>query len=466
MDAEVDLRAASRAGLLAIIAEQKSVIDRQQILHSEQQAVIAKQQALIAELQRRLEELESRLGGGGRSRGMPGNKIDARGRGAGGSKPRKPRSRGFGRRRMEPTDRLEHAVDVCPDCGTGLSGGWTHRTREVIEIPESAVRVTEHVVIARRCAVCRRRRIPKVELGGVAMGRQRLGINLVSVVVTLREQARLPIRTIQWYLRTVHGLDLSEGAIVGMIHRAAEMARQAMAEVLDRIRGSPVVFADETGWRQDGVNGFVWTFSTPDERYFVRRNRGRAVVDEVLGDEFGGVLVSDFYAAYNHYPGLKQRCWAHLLRDIHDLRVTHPDDGALAQWAAAVKVLYIEAREFSHADARERSAAQRRLERRLMALCRPYADDTLAVQRKLCRRIERFIKELFVFVAEPYVPSDNNAAERSLRHLVVSRKIGGGTRSARGTDSKMALASLFGTWHVRDQNPLIACRQLLAAHQV
>ncbi len=471
MDAEVDLRAASRAGLLAIIAEQKSVIDRQQILNSEQQAVIGKQQALIAEqqalvaeLQRRLEELESRLGGGGRSRGMPGNKPGPHPRSAGDKKPRKRRSQGFGRRRMEPTDRVEHAVETCPDCGTHLVGGWVHRTREVIEIPESALRVTEHVVIARRCAVCRRRRIPKVELGGVAMGRQRLGINLVSVVVTLRERGRLPIRTIQWYLRTVHGLDLSEGAIVGVIHRAAEMAQQAMVEVLDRIRGSPVVFADETGWRQDGVNGFVWTFSTPAERYFVRRNRGGAVVDEVLGDRFGGVLVSDFYAAYNHYPGLKQRCWAHLLRDIHDLRVTHPDDEALAQWAAAVKVLYIEAREFSHADARERSAAQRRLERRLMALCRPYAADPLAVQRRLCRRIERFIKELFVFVAEPYVPSDNNAAERSLRHLVVSRKIGGGTRSARGTDSKMALASLFGTWHVRNQNPLIACRQLLAAH--
>ena len=199
---------------------------------------------------------------------------------------------------------------------------------------------------------------------------------------------------------------------------SAEAARRPVAEVVDRIRGSPVVFADETGWRQDGVNGFVWTFSTPAERYFVRRN---AVSRWWRGLERSSAECwSDFYAAYNHYPGLKQRCWAHLLRDIHDLRGTHPDDGALAQWAAAVKVLYTEA---GSADARERNVAQRRLERRLLALCRPYADDPLAVQRKLCRRIERFIKELFVFVAEPHVPSDNNAAERSLRHLVVSRKI-------------------------------------------
>ena len=69
----------------------------------------------------------------------------------------------------------------------------------------------------------------------------------------------------------------------------------------------------------------------------------------------------------------------------------------------------------------------------MLARCRPFLDDPLAVQGKLYRRIERFIKELFkelfVFVAEPDVPSENNAAERSLRHLVTSRKISGGTRS-------------------------------------
>ena len=58
-----------------------------------------------------------------------------------------------------------------------------------------------------------------------------------------------------------------------------------------------------------------------------------------------------------------------------------------------------------------------------MVLARPFLKDPLAVQAKLCRRMERFIKELFVFVSDPAVPSDNNAAERSLRHLVTSRKI-------------------------------------------
>ena len=99
-------------------------------------------------------------------------------------------------------------------------------------------------------------------------------------------------------------------------------------------------------------------------------------------------------------------------------------------------------------------------------MCRPFSNDPLAPQAKLCRRIERFIKELFVFVSYADVPPDNNAAERSLRHLVVSRKVSGGTRSEQGTDSKMALASLFGSWRANGIDPLSQCRSLLISPQV
>ena len=222
------------------------------------------------------------------------------------------------------------------------------------------------------------------------------------------------------------------GAIVGAVHQVAQKAQPAVTEIRDRIRASPVVHADETGWREDGVNGYVWTFSTPTERYFLRRGRNKEVVDEALGDSFDGVLVSDFYAAYHHYPGLKQRCWVHLLRDIHDLKILYPQDQELARWAAAVHHIYLAAETFDHPQARDRRRVQQGLERKLLDLCRPYLKNPAAVQGKLCRRMEKHIKELFVFVAEPDVPPDNNAAERSLRPLVVSRKISGGTRSETG----------------------------------
>ena len=444
LERELDLSTASREVLLAIIARQQAVIDQ---------------------LQRRIETLEGKAKPGG-PRGMPGLKPKADRKPAQPREPRKPRRHGFSRQRMTPTRRVEHALDSCPECGAGLAGGWAQRTREVIDIPEVPAQVTGHVFIARICPLCEQRRTPRADLAGVVLGKQRLGINLVSLIAALREEARLPYRTIQWYLQTVHQLSLSVGTLVGVIRRVARQAQGELGSIRERIRGSPVVHADETGWRENGVNGYVWTFSTPTERYFLRRGRNKEVVDEVLGEDFAGALVSDFYAACHHYDGPKQRCWAHLLREIHDLRALHPRDKQLAQWADAVHRIYRQATAFSHPSGKQRRAAQLALEKRLLALCRPCLDDPLAVQGKLCRRIDKHLKELFVFVAEPEVPPDNNAAERSLRPLVISRKISGGTRSQQGTGAKMTLSSLFGTWRAQDQNPLTACRQLLTSPQV
>ena len=115
------------------------------------------------------------------------------------------------------------------------------------------------------------------------MGQQRLGVNpesssgqaLISLIAMLREDFRLPIGTIQRYLRTVHQLHVSMGAIVDAVHRTARKAQGVVAGILERIRGSPVVHADETGWRQNGNNGYVWTFSTPPSGTSPVQARGR-----------------------------------------------------------------------------------------------------------------------------------------------------------------------------------------------
>ncbi len=91
-----------------------------------------------------------------------------------------------------------------------------------------------------------------------------------------------------------------------------------------------------------------------------------------------------------------------------------------------------------------------------MQLCVPYVR-TPAPMHTLCERVERFLPELFVFVARPEVPSHNNLAERSVRPLVIARKISGGSRSPKGSDTRMALFSLFGTWAAQGLNPFFQC---------
>ena len=451
MDGTGDLTTASREELLAVIAAQ--------------QAMLTHHTKVIATLQQRIAYLEQRLGSSGGA-GVPGTKPVRGQRSKARGRPRKRRERGYARLRLAPTATVTHAAAHCPDCGTRLLGGWVHRRREVIELPMTPATVTEHQIVARLCPQCRRRVVPRTPLAGIVADQQRLGAGLVSLIVTLREAARAPVRTIQRLLRHLYDLPLSLGAITAASDRMAAHGQAEVEAIRERIRGSPAVHADETGWRQNGVNGYVWTFCTATDRYFVRRGRHKEVVDEVLGETFAGVLCSDCYGAYPHYPGRKQRCWVHLLRDIHALTAAYPGDAALADWASAVRAVYDAAHAFASADRRRRIAAQQRFEQRLLAVCEPYAHDPLAVQAKLCRRIQRHITELFVFVADADVPADNNAAERSVRPLVTSRKVSGGTRSDQGSATKMALATLFGTWDARGLNPFDQCRRLLTSPQL
>jgi transposase len=426
-------------------------------------AVIADQAATIARLEQRLREVERRLGSSG-GQSMPGTKPTQRSKATG--QPRKRRAHGFARLRMAPTAVVTHAAATCPDCGTRLAGGWVKRHREVIELPDAPVAVTDHQIVARTCPTCRRVVLPPDPLAGTVVGKQRFGVRLLSLLATLREAHRVPVKQIQRLLASLYDLRLSVGAITTASDRVAAAGQSEYRAIRDRIRGSPWVHADETGWRQSGVNGYVWSFCTPTDRYFVRRTRHKTVVDEVLGPDFSGVLCCDFYAAYHHYAGLKQRCWVHLLRDIHDLTVAYPNDRSLRCWAKRVRAVYDAARRFQSADPRRRAAAHQRFQARLLHDCLPFADDPTAVQAALCRRIQRHSDELFVFVAHPQVPPDNNAAERSVRPLVTSRKVSGGTRSDQGSHTKMTNASLFGTWHSQGLNPLHQCQQLLTSTQL
>lgn len=429
--------------------------------------------ATVAELRTSNEQLRVRVlalegelaklkpGGPGR---MPGLKADEPVVPAA-VKPRKRRERGAGRARSVPTRSVVHAADRCPDCGAELSGGSVKRTREVIELVPTPAEVIEHVILERRCPQCRRRVVPTVDLGEQVVGQQRLGTSLLALIVTLREVGRLPVAVIQWYLATLHHVQVSVGAIVAASHQVAARGAATVDEIREQVRAGPVVHADETGWRQNGKNGYFWTFSTPTERYFEYGGRDGGMVDQALGDAFAGVLVSDFYKAYDHVRCPHQRCWAHLLRDAHDLRKHHPQAVTVQSWVDDLHRLYLDAVTFvatASADPGARAAAASRLDARLLALAQPHLDDRTAPQHTLSKRIARYLGELLTFVREPDVPPDNNAAERSLRHLVTSRKISGGSRSPNGTATKVALATLFGTWHAQGVNPFLACRQLLA----
>ena len=422
--------------------------------------------ARIAVFEKENAELRSRLGSDGGAASPEWVKPNRKQRRDAERQARKNRTQSFSRKRLVATEVVYHAVDTCPDCCRKLSGGWEHDRRQVVELPDGPVRVTEYIRIARRCGVCGKRYIPKLDLSGQVVGKCSLGVGLMSVIAAMSVVCRMPYRTIRKMLGLLYGVNVSVGEIVGILHKVAEHGKASYEGLLEEIRGSPVVNADETGWREDGVNGYIWSFSTRNVHYFLYdHSRGSCVVREVLSDEFEGTLVSDFYGAYNVYEGLKQRCWVHLLRDLKELASKHAGDKRVQRWVKAVKSVYYRAKKVADSNCSQSQRVRMRqvFEEQLLELARVYLSDAQAPQRVLSKRIDNFLGELFTFVDTPGVPSENNAAERAVRPAVIARKVSGGTRSARGSITKMRLMSLFQTWSLQGTDPIQACKAILTA---
>ena len=239
-------------------------------------------------------------------------------------------------------------------------------------------------------------------------------MRIASLIAFLALALRLPMRRIQAYLRLVHQLTISAGEVVELLHQVRRTLQAHVDDLKTQARASPILHADETCWRENGVNGYIWAFATPGEdavRYYAYdHSRGQVVVKRILDGQFDGHLVSDFYCGYNLYAGKHQRCWVHLLRDLHALKEQQADDTDVVAWAQEVRALY--------------DAAQRR--------------------------------------PHEYPEPSQTAREQHYVALVVIHKISGGSRSAEGTKTRMALASLFETWQARGLNPFDECLKLLS----
>jgi hypothetical protein len=375
-----------------------------------------------------------------------------------------------GRQRMTPTRSVEHALDRCPDCHYRLQGHSLDYTREVIELPEpQPLEVTEHRIIKRFCPHCKRWHSPKLDLSGQVLGQGRIGVRIVSLIGLLRTTLRLPIRRIQAYLSIVHQLRLSAGEIVELLHQLRRTLQDDIDKLKQQARASPILHGDETSWRENGQNGYIWAFSTPGEeaiRYYeYDHSRSQAVLKRMLGGQFEGHLVSDFYCGYNEYAGKHQRCWTHLLRALHELKVAHQHQDEVLLWAQSVRALYDQAQSFLHEQSEPSQEQRERLYVELTSnshrLGLEYAKAKSHPCCALAKRLLRHEDELFQFVLIDGLSASNNLAERSIRPLVVIRKISGGSRSQEGSKTRMGLASLFETWQARKLNPFDECLKLL-----
>jgi transposase len=287
-----------------------------------------------------------------------------------------------------------------------------------------------------------------------------------ATAIYLRYELNVSDRKISRFFADFFGLKFVPASTYGFERQAARRGLPLYEDLRQKIQALSVAHADETSWRHDGQNYWVWYAGDDDLACFqFDAHRSTEAAQGLLGEKFNGVLVSDAYAAYQ---GLKpkdwQSCLAHLKRKAEELEQElallkgKAQDPQAHQFCQQVQGLIHRACQAHRqlAKGRWRAKAAKKKERalrcQLRRLCRqPLRHERAETFRKRLAGPEQ--KQMFTFLRHRHVPPTNNQAERSLRPVVIMRKVIHGTRSAKGLENHSVLRSLFETARRQGSRP-------------
>jgi transposase len=292
-----------------------------------------------------------------------------------------------------------------------------------------------------------------------------IGLNALAMSAVLRTVYRLPFELIAQLLADMSGLRLSKAAIARQMQRMGKRLEEMTRLIGVRIKLSDAAHMDETSWRVDGNNSWLWALMNRHYTLFhVDKSRGSKVVKKLLGEVFGGTLHTDFYSVYGGIDCEKQKCLVHLLRE---LKQTSEKDATFAKGPLCRRLkrlikemLALKKRKAEMAEAAYEQRG-RRLEARLKELAEAsYADEH---SRRIANRLKRHANELTPFLWADAVTADNNLAERGLRPAVILRKVTGGSRSERGAKATATLMSITRTLRQQELPMLETFKDILMA---
>jgi transposase len=356
--------------------------------------------------------------------------------------------------------------ESCPCCNACLLELEDHE-RVVEDIIPAKVVVKCYHTRSGWCPGCRKRvesRAPE-QPPAANIPHGQLGINALATGIALRITHRLPFRQVTQVFADLPGLSVSPGAIARQVQRVADWFDGDFEKLMVAVRCSEHVYADETSWRTDGKNGYLWAVTDPTHTlYHVDKSRGGKVIRKLLGKAFGGTLVSDFYSAYSTMDCKKQKCLTHLLRELTESAEKSPAfaEGSFFKLSKRLikQTLKLKGQWETLGDERYFGRVNR-LEKRLEELAS--ADYAEANAKRIGKRMRKHHKELTAFLREKALDGTNNAAERAIRPAVVSRKISGGSRSKNGAQAWAKLASLLRTANQQGKNVVGTITSLLMA---
>jgi transposase len=348
----------------------------------------------------------------------------------------------------------EHTLDHCPDCQTSLGKPLDAYHRYTEDLPPVQSTVTEHTIYRYWCSRCKKIVSPTVT---DALPNAMIGLRLVVLTAWLHYLVGVSVNNLVKTVSVFSSLKITAGGMTQAWKRLAFLLEPLYEEIGQKVSQSAVLSADETGWRLNGITHWLWGFATSTFCYYrITKSRASPVVKEVLGRFFQGILICDFWGAYNKIGALaKQRCFYHLFTEL----VKVDQHNASSGWKAFRKKLsrllkdavrLSEKRNQLHPEVYHR--LKQRLNRRLdQFLASPYQDRD---GKRLLKRLRRHCKELFTFLEYEGVSPYNNHAEQQMRPAVLTRKVSQQNRSDDGAKTQSILMTLFRSAQLQGHNPV------------
>ncbi len=288
-----------------------------------------------------------------------------------------------------------------------------------------------------------------------------IGPNLSAHLVMLRQMG-VTYRKLAYFCTETLGIPLSPSGALGVVNRSAEMLRPANKEIFSALREQTVLNADGTGWPVANQSAYVWGFFNTSLAYFhADKSRGSKVPKSILGENFKGTVLCDFYAAYN-FLQKKQRCWVHLLRDIENERKVLPGSASLKKFETRTWNLVRKGVEISELEkSTQKTKKIIRFDKELLSISKMKLPEGKA--STLAKRIAKHYQDLARFLVEPGVEYHNNRAERQLRPLVIARKNSYGSNTSIGAERNCIINSVVETCRLNHIKPIDWLKQIFAA---
>ncbi len=337
------------------------------------------------------------------------------------------------------TELVVHVPTACPHCQQALPGALPTTgpvlRQQVWELPPVVPTVTEHQFPTVTCPHCqtasRASRPPEVPPGS-------FGPHLAAVVALLHGRYRMSTREVALLLDDLWHLPISLGSVPALYQTVSAAVAPVYDAVQTTVQAQAVANVDETPWREDRQQRYLWVAATVVATLFWVARRSRAALEQALGAPFGGIVGSDRYKAYAHLPPpQRQLCWAHLKRDWQFYRERA---GPVGDWGdlgmTQIAQLFATWHRFRTGEL-DRATLQREMapiQAELRALVERGRDELpWEKARGFCRDLLHTWPALWTFVDVAGVEPTNNAAEQALRPAVLWRKGCYGTDSAAGS---------------------------------